>query len=316
MGGSDERLAFVFPGQGSQSVGMLRELGSKHPVVRKTFAVAGDALGIDLWSLVTEGPEQELNRTENTQPALLAASVAIWRLWSESSNVHPAWMAGHSLGEYSALVCADALTFGDALRLVRERGRLMQQAVPPEVGAMAAILGLDDAKIIDLCASVTSPDGVVSAANFNAPGQVVIAGHSAAVARVVALSKVEGAKRAVLLPVSVPSHCSLMQDAAARFKSILAALPIESPAIPVLHNVDVRRHESADGIRCALESQMYSAVRWSETVTAMAKAGVSRFIECGPGKVLGGLNKRIAPASVIRSIGDDESFKSALEFVQ
>ncbi len=312
----DNALAFLFPGQGSQSVGMLRDLAARHPEVELTFGEASRVLGFDLWALVSHGPEQDLNRTEITQPALLAASVAIWRIWLQRSAVRPAWMAGHSLGEYSALVCAGALAFEQAVLLVRERGRLMQQAVPDGAGAMAAILGLEHAQVIELCASVSRPDALVSPANFNAPGQVVVAGHAAAVQRLVNAAKAQGARRSVLLAVSVPSHCLLMKLAAANLESILSALSLQTPAPPVVHNVDVLPHHSAQEIRDALTAQMYSPVRWSETIRAMTAAGASRFMECGPGKVLSGLQKRIAPESIVYSLNDETSLNNALESVQ
>jgi [acyl-carrier-protein] S-malonyltransferase len=316
MADIDSALAFIFPGQGSQAVGMLRDLAALHSEVEHTFAEASRVLGFDLWHLVARGPEQDLNRTENTQPALLAASVAIWRIWSRCSEIRPAWMAGHSLGEYSALVCAGALNFEDAVLLVRERGRLMQQAVPEGTGAMAAILGLDDARVGELCAAVTRPEALVSPANFNAPGQVVVAGHAAAVRRLVDAAKAEGARRSVLLAVSVPSHCLLMEPAAARLESILSAVTIRSPGTPVLHNVDVLPHQSAPEIREALTAQMYRPVRWSETIKAMTAAGATQFIECGPGRVLAGLQRRIAPESAARAINEQESLNNALESVQ
>jgi len=309
-------LGFVFPGQGSQSVGMLRDLAAHHAEIQQVFAEASEVLGFDLWELVCDGPEEDLNRTENTQPAMLAADVAVWRVWTVCSEIRPAWMAGHSLGEYSALVCANAISFEDAVRLVRARGRLMQNAVPPGDGAMAAILGLEDERLVQLCKSTSMPGGVVSAANFNAPGQVVIAGHSAAVRRVVDRAKSEGAKRSVVLPVSVPSHCSLMTDAAESLNPILANTPCYPPQTPVLHNVDVAVHESPDEIRSALVAQMYRSVRWSETVKSMCAKGVNRFVECGPGKVLSGLSKRIAPDCSVYSTGDEESLTKAKESVQ
>lgn len=312
----DSALAFLFPGQGSQSVGMLRNLATLYPEVEITFAEASRVLGFDLWELVSEGPEQELNRTENTQPALLAASVSIWRIWSGSSEVRPGWMAGHSLGEYSALVCAGALSFEDAVLLVRERGRLMQEAVPDGVGAMAAILGLEDRQVIDLCASISQPDALVSAANFNAPQQVVVAGHADAVQRLVALAKAQGAKRSVLLAVSAPSHCPLMKPAAAGLESALATLSLKPPVTPVLHNVDVLPHQPPQEIREALAAQMWRPVRWAETVKAMTAAGACRFVECGPGKVLSGLQKRIAPDSTIVALNDQVSLNNLLESMQ
>lgn len=312
----DRTLAFVFPGQGSQSVGMLRGLEARHAVVEDTFAAAADVLGFDLWRLISDGPDQDLNRTENTQPALLASSVAMWRLWTGASPVRPAYMAGHSLGEYAALVCAGALAFEDALRLVRERGRLMQQAVPEGLGAMAAVLGLDDERIIRLCESISTPEALVAAANFNAPGQVVVAGHAAAVQRLVELAKAEGAKRSMLLPVSVPSHCLLMENAAEKLLAMLGSVRLRKPSIPVLRNVDVLQHADEADMRVALAKQMYSPVRWSESVRTMVDSGITRFIECGPGKVLAGLTKRCAPDATTRSINDEESLKLALEFVQ
>ena len=316
MAGVDDTVAFIFPGQGSQAPGMLLEWAARHPEIERTFATASELLGFDLWALTTQGPEEELNRTENTQPALLAASVAIWRIWCEASERRPAWLAGHSLGEYSALVCAGAMRFEDAVPLVRERGRLMQKAVPAGVGAMAAVLGLDDERIIQLCESVSRPDALVAAANFNAPGQVVVAGHAEAVKGLVDAAKAEGARRSVLLPVSVPSHCPLMKPAADRLAAALAGIPIECPRVPVLHNVDVRPHQGADEIRTALAEQMYLPVRWSDTVRALAAAGVSRFVECGPGKVLAGLNKRIVPGGTTTSLNDEESLNNLLESLQ
>lgn len=315
MSDADSQFAFVFPGQGSQAVGMLSALAETHSEVLDTFTEASDALGFDLWQIVAVGPEAELNRTEITQPALLAASVAVWRILSRGLGRGPAWVAGHSLGEYSALVCAGVLDFSDAVRLVHERGCAMQQAVPSGVGAMAAILGLDDAAIVALCSEVARPDFSVSAANFNAPGQVVIAGHAEAVKRLVELAKGQGAKRAIVLPVSVPSHCDLMRPAAERLGVLLAALPIGLPAIPVLHNVDVASHCDAADIRTALIEQLYSPVRWTESVQAMAQAGVTHFVECGPGKVLSGLNKRIVPGCDVSSVNDPESLNKAVELL-
>lgn len=313
MSESELQFAVLFPGQGSQSVGMLSALAESHSEVRETFAEASDTLGLDLWRMVASGPEEELNRTENTQPALLAASVAVWRIWSRALARKPARMAGHSLGEYSALVCAGALSFSDAVRLVRERGSAMQQAVAPGAGAMAAVLGLEDAAVIALCGEIARPDFSVSAANFNAPGQVVVAGHAEAVNRLVELAKGQGAKRAIVLPVSVPSHCELMRPAAERLGLLLADLPIDVPAIPVVHNVDVASHSVAADIRAALVEQLYSPVRWTESVQTMARAGITHFVECGPGKVLSGLTKRIVPGCDVSSVNDPESLKNALE---
>jgi [acyl-carrier-protein] S-malonyltransferase len=309
----DNGLAFLFPGQGSQSVGMLSGLAEAQPEVEKTFRTASEVLGYDVWDLVLNGPEERLNSTQYTQPAMLAAGVAAWRAWCEKSEVRPGWMAGHSLGEYTALVCAGALGFEDGLRLVAERARLMQEAVPPEVGAMAAVLGLNDEQVVAVCKQASSETEIVTAANFNAPGQVVIAGHRPAVARAIDLAKAEGAKRAVLLPVSVPSHCPLMQPAAERFKPILEAMPIESPAIGVVHNVDVAMHPAPEVIRSALQKQLYGSVRWADTILFMSQQGVDRFVECGPGKVLAGLNKRIVADVKTEAIFDPSSLAKALD---
>lgn len=285
-------FAFVFPGQGSQSVGMLADLAAAEPRVTETFAEASEALGYDLWKRVQEGPAEALNQTDVTQPAMLTGGIAVQRAWQAQGGPQPLAMAGHSLGEYSALVAADSLSLADGVRLVAERGRFMQEAVPAGVGAMAAILGLDDDKVIDVCAQAAE-DQVVSAVNFNAPGQVVVAGHEAAVQRAVALAKAAGAKRAVVLPVSVPSHCSLMRPAAERLAARLAEVEIRRPRIPVYNNVDVRAEEDPNAIRDALARQLYSPVRWVDTIRTLAQAGADTLIECGPGKVLAGLNKRI-----------------------
>ena len=304
-------LAFVFPGQGSQSVGMLADLAERHPLVTDTFAEASSALGIDLWQIARQGPEAELNRTQITQPAMLAAGIAVWRVWQQQGGAMPDWLAGHSLGEYSALVAAGSIDFSAAISLVALRGRLMQEAVPDGQGAMAALLGLDDDAVRALCAEAQG-DEVVEAVNYNAPGQVVVAGNAAAVERVVAQAKGAGARRAVMLPVSVPSHCALMRPAAERLAEALAAVAITPPQIPVLHNVDVARHDDADGIRAALAGQLYRPVRWVETVQALAAAGVDRLIEAGPGRVLAGLNKRIDKAMVAAAVFDTDSLAKAI----
>lgn len=311
----DNALAFLFPGQGSQSVGMMAGLAAGHPVVEATFREASGVLGYDLWDLVQNGPDTRLHSTQYTQPAMLAAGVAAWRVWCEASEVRPVWMAGHSLGEFSALVCAGALEFADALRLVSERARLMQEAVPPEAGAMAAILGLDDPQVVHACKQASSETEIVSAANFNAPGQVVIAGDRMAVTRALDLLKQAGAKRAVLLPVSVPSHCSLMKPAADQFGHILAEVPINTPATPVVHNVDVGVHPAPEVIRAVLEQQLCGSVRWSDSVLFISQQGVNRFVECGPGKVLLGLNKRIVPGCKSEGLFDSASLAKALELV-
>jgi len=308
----DQTLAMVFPGQGSQSVGMLSGLARDFPQVSKTFQEAGEVLGYDLWNLVTEGPEAELNRTDRTQPAMLAAGVAVWRLWRAQGGALPSVMAGHSLGEYTALVCAGALDFVDAVALVAERGRCMQEAVPAGSGAMAAILGLEDAQVVDVCAQAAGND-VVAAVNFNSPGQVVIAGSAAAVQRAIDLAKAGGAKRAVPLPVSVPSHCALMRPAAERFAERLRRAELVTPGIPVIQNVDVTAHAAPDAIRVALERRLYSPVQWVKTVEKMHGDGMRRIIEAGPGKVLAGLCKRINKELECLAVYDAESLHAALK---
>lgn len=307
-------LAFVFPGQGSQSVGMLADLATTCPQVHETFAQASAVLDYDLWALVQSGPESELNQTHKTQPAMLAAGVAVWRVWQAQPTQRgrmPAMMAGHSLGEYTALVCAGALEFADAVHLVAERGRYMQDAVPTGQGAMAAILGLEDAQVIQVCGDAAGGD-VVSAVNFNSPGQVVVAGSAAAVARAVDLAKQAGAKRALLLPVSVPSHCALMKPASERLAALLQTITIRPPTVPVLHNADVQAYSDAQQIRDALVRQLYNPVRWTETVRAMSSAGVKNLIECGPGKVLTGLNKRIDRDMLVLPVYDSGTLAEAL----
>ncbi len=304
-------FAFIFPGQGSQSVGMLADLATQHPAVGETFAEASEALGYDLWKIVQEGPAEELNQTHITQPAMLAGGMAVYRAWQAQGGAQPAAMAGHSLGEYTALVAAGSLSLGDAVRLVADRGRFMQEAVPAGTGAMAAILGLDDAKVIEVCERAAQGE-VVSAVNFNSPGQVVVAGHKTAVERAVALGKEAGAKRALLLPVSVPSHCSLMQPAAERLAERLAGIDFTAPAVPVYNNVDVRAESDAEAIRTALKRQLFSPVRWVETIQALAGAGVDTVVECGPGKVLAGLNKRIDKAMGTQVTLDADSLAKAL----
>lgn len=309
------RLAFIFPGQGSQATGMLAELAASYPLVEQTFAEASDVLGYDLWQLVQQGPEADLNQTDRTQPAMLAAGVAVWRVWRNQSDITPAQMAGHSLGEYTALVCSEALDFSDAVALVRDRGRYMQEAVPAGEGAMAAILGLDDDAVRQACSDAAQA-GVVAAVNFNAPGQVVIAGQSQAVQRAMEVARAAGAKRAVELPVSVPSHCSLMQPAADNMARRLADIEISMPVIPVINNVDVASCSDADAIRDALIRQLYSPVRWVETIQAMQNTGIDTIIECGPGKVLAGLNKRIARTMTVVPLYDSAGLQQAQEALQ
>ena len=290
------KLGFVFPGQGSQSVGMMAGFEA-HPAVRATFDEASAVLGQDLWTLVTAGPETDLNQTVNTQPVMLTAGIAVWRAWRAAGGAVPALLAGHSLGEYSALVAAGALAFGDALPLVRFRAQAMQEAVPAGVGAMAAILGLDAENVAAACAeAMREPHAneVVEAVNFNTPEQIVIAGHRGAVDRAIAAATARGAKRAMLLAVSAPFHSSLLRPAAARLAERLAGVALRPPTIPVLHNVDIAEHSTPDGIRRALAEQAASPVRWSETIQAFAARGITHVVECGPGRVLAGMNRRIA----------------------
>lgn len=305
------KLAFVFPGQGSQSVGMMQGWGERAEV-RNTFVEASDALGQDLWMLMNDGPAELLNQTLNTQPAMLAADVAVWRVWCAAGGQMPEITAGHSLGEYAALVAAGALDFGDAIKLVRFRAAAMQDAMPEGMGAMAAILGLDDEAVRAVCVEAAAGE-VVEAVNLNSPGQVVIAGHRSAVERAMALAQEKGAKRALLLPVSVPSHSSLMQAAAEKLLDHLQSIQILAPTITVLHNTDVASHQSPEAIRRALALQLHTPVRWSETVHALKKAGAERLIECGPGKVLAGLTKRIDSSLPALALVDEASLQQALQ---
>ena len=308
------KLAFVFPGQGSQQVGMMAGYAS-HPVVEKTFAEASEALNDNLWQLVLNGPAEALNLTRNTQPVMLAAGIAIWRAWREAGGPLPSMMAGHSLGEYTALVAADALAFADAVPLVRFRAEAMQDAVPAGDGAMAAIIGGDDDSVLAACREAAQGQ-VVEPVNFNAPGQLVIAGHRAAVERAIALAKSRGAKRAMMLPVSAPFHSSLLAPAAERLALRLAHVDVRKPAIPVLHNVDVATHDAPDDIRKALARQAASPVRWTEIVRAMAAAGVTHIVECGPGKVLSGLAKRIDERVTALSLADEAALAETLAAVK
>lgn len=305
------KFAMVFPGQGSQTVGMLADLATQFPIVEQTFAEASDALGYDLWKLVQEGPAEELNKTWQTQPALLAASVAIYRVWQQQNGAQPAMMAGHSLGEYSALVCAGVLDFKQAIRLVELRGKLMQEAVPAGTGAMSAIIGLDNEAIAKACEESAQGE-VVSPVNFNSPGQVVIAGNKDAVERAGAACKAAGAKRALPLPVSVPSHCALMKPAAEKLAVALQEVTFNAPQFAVINNVDVKAETSPEAIRDALVRQLYSPVRWSESVEFMAGEGVEHLLEVGPGKVLTGLTKRIVDTMTAAAINDAASVSAAL----
>ncbi len=306
-------LALVFPGQGSQSVGMLGDLAANHRVVRSTFEEASAALGYDLWQLIAAGPAEQLNRTEYTQPAMLTAGIATWRLWRDQGGAGPAVVAGHSLGEFTALVCAECMEFSAGVRLVRERGRYMQEAVPKGGGAMAAILGLEDAAVEAACAEGAQGE-VVEAVNYNAPGQVVIAGQSGAVERAMAAAKARGAKRALLLPVSVPAHSSLMGSAAERLQERLGDLVLRAPAFTYISAVDALEHRHPEEIRSLLVRQLASPVRWSATVQALAAHGAKVLIECGPGKVLTALNRRIERRPDINccAIEDGASLDAAL----
>ncbi|WP_311748736.1 ACP S-malonyltransferase [Proteus penneri] len=304
-------FAMVFPGQGSQSVGMLAELAEQYPIVTETFAQASDVLDYSLWDLVQNGPEEELNKTWKTQPALLAASVAIWRVWQEKQGKMPQMMAGHSLGEYSALVCAGVIDFAAAIKLVELRGQLMQEAVPAGTGAMYAIIGLDNDAIAKACEEAAQGQ-VVSPVNFNSPGQVVIAGNKEAVERAGVLCKEAGAKRALPLAVSVPSHCALMKPAADKLAVALQEIEFKQPEIQVVNNVDVKAQTDANAIRDALVRQLYNPVRWTETVEFIAEKGITQLLEIGPGKVLTGLTKRISKEMNAAAVNDIASLDAAL----
>ena len=310
-----KKFAMVFPGQGSQSVGMLAELAEQFPVVTETFKQASDVLGYDLWALTQQGPAEELNKTWQTQPALLAASVAIYRVWQQQyPDLKPEVMAGHSLGEYSALVCAGVIDFEDAIQLVELRGKLMQQAVPEGAGAMYAIIGLDNETIINAC-KIAEQGEVVSAVNFNSPGQVVIAGSKNAVERAAAACKEAGAKRALPLSVSVPSHCALMKPAADQLAVSLESVAVKAPSIAVINNVDVKTENDANAIRTALVRQLYSPVRWTETVEKMAAQGIEVLVEMGPGKVLTGLTGRIVKELSAQAVNDVKSLEAVKELL-
>lgn len=306
-----QTLAFVFPGQGSQSLGMLADLAAAHPQVRATFDEASEGAGMDLWAVSQQGPEEQLNQTETTQPALLAAGVAVWRAWREAGGPAPTLLAGHSLGEYAALVAAGAITLADGARLVRERGRLMQLAVPAGTGAMAAVLGADDALVAEVCAVVSGNELVVPA-NFNSPGQIVIGGHAAAVDLALAELAARGVRKTVKLAVSVPSHTPLMREAANRLGEVMAAMDWREPAIPVVQNVDGEVHAGVHAVRDALVRQLYLPVRWTDCVQALAARGATRIAECGPGKVLSGLAKRIDKSLEARALGTAADFEAAL----
>lgn len=305
-------FSIVFPGQGSQAVGMMGALAEAHPVVQELFVEASGILGTDLWALSQQGPIEDLSQTENTQPALLTAGVAAWRVWQQSGGAQPALMAGHSLGEYTALVCAGAISFADGVALVRDRGRYMQEAVPAGEGAMAAILGLDDAQVIAGCAEAAGDD-VLEAVNFNAPGQVVIAGSAGAIERGIAHLKEAGARRAMPLPVSIPAHSSLMSSASQRLAERIADVQISMPEIPVLHNCNVQIAESPAQIAQNLVTQLDSPVRWVESVEAMAAQGINRYIESGPGRVLGGMIKRIVRGAETACLEKPDAFAELID---
>ncbi|STX28968.1 malonyl CoA-ACP transacylase [Legionella beliardensis] len=308
--------AFVFPGQGSQSIGMLAELARNYPIIEETFAIASQQVGYDTWDLVQHGPENKLNQTENTQVIMLAADVAIYNLLRAQELPQPKWMAGHSLGEYAALVCAGALSLPHAVKLVAKRGQLMQETIPLGQGAMAAIIGLTDEVVHDICSKVSTPSEQVSIANYNTIGQVVIAGHSIAVEKAITEANNRDARLAKLIPVSVPCHCSLLEEAAMAFKSYLDETPIFTPAIKVISNVDLSCYESPEQIRSLLKEQLYKPVRWVETIQMMQKKGVSQFIECGPGKVLAGLIKRIDKSLAIFNTHDKNSLNHVVSQLQ
>ncbi len=303
-------FAVVFPGQGSQAVGMLADLGEQFPIVKETFAEASEVLGYDLWALVQNGPAEDLNQTNRTQPALLTASVAIWRVWQQEGGAMPSVMAGHSLGEYSALVCAGVIDFKQAVKLVELRGELMQEAVPAGVGAMSAIIGLDNEAIAKACEEAAQGQ-VVSPVNFNSPGQVVIAGNKEAVERANELCKTAGAKRALPLPVSVPSHCALMKPAADKLAVALEEITFSAPSVPVINNADVATETDPAAIKDALVRQLYGPVRWTEGCEKMANEGVELLLEMGPGKVLTGLAKRIDKRLNAAAVNDTASLEAA-----
>jgi len=302
--------AFVFPGQGSQSLGMMADMAANYPIVKTTFDEASAALGYDLWDVVQNGPEEKLNQTDITQPAMLTSGIATWRALAEQKELSPAFLAGHSLGEYSALVAAGVMTLAQGVRLVAERGRLMQSAVPAGEGAMAAVLGLEDQQIMDICAQ---QDGVVEAVNFNSPGQVVIAGEKKAVDAALPAFEAAGAKRVVLLSVSVPSHCSLMKPAAEALAKELEGMTLNAPNIPVLHNASVESYQDEASIKRALIEQLYRPVQWVKTIEQMKESGVDSLYELGPGKVLMGLNRRIDRKMGMQAVYDSATLTASLE---
>ena len=305
-------LAFVFPGQGSQSVGMLAELAAIHPEVQQTFNEASVGAGLDLWELSQNGPEEKLNQTENTQPALLAASVAVWRVWQAHSGAQPARLSGHSLGEYAALVASGALSLQDGAKLVRERGRLMQQAVPAGIGAMAAVLGAEDSLVEDICKEVSTADSCIVPCNYNSPGQIVIGGHATALERATAVLNERGVRKVIRVAMSVPSHTPLMRDAAEQLGKFMKTLAWSMPDRSVIQNADVLAHANVEAIQDALVRQLYSPVRWTECVQQLAADGATHIVECGPGKVLSGLIRRIDKTLDVRAIGSGAELSAAL----
>jgi [acyl-carrier-protein] S-malonyltransferase len=309
---TQQDLAFVFPGQGSQKIGMLAELAAEYPVIKDIFAEASAVLGYDLWELVQQGSQEDINLTERTQPLLLTASVGVWRVWQEKSGAQPSLLAGHSLGEWSALVCGGVVAFADAVKLVQQRGKFMQEAVPAGQGAMAAIIGLDDAQIIAACEQAANGE-VVSAVNFNSPGQVVIAGAAAAVERAIELCKAAGAKRALPLPVSAPFHTALMRPAADRLAEQIYATVFSAPAIPVVHNVTAQTEADPEQIKALMIEQIYSPVRWVDCVNTLTERGITTTVECGPGKVLSGLNKRINKVLTTHSMETPEDVQNVFD---
>lgn len=310
-----DKFAFVFPGQGSQKLGMLSELATANPVIKSTFQEASAAIDTDLWDISQLDPDNILDRTDITQPVLLTASVAMWRLWQEKNGPAPALMSGHSLGEYAALVCANSLELADAVRVVHKRGQLMQAAVPEGTGKMAAIVGLENYQINEICDEAEEHE-VVSAANFNSPGQTVIAGHAAAVDRAIALCKEAGARRAMPLNVSVPSHCELMRPAARELAEVLDKVTLDRPEIPVVQNVNAEFSTDPAQIRENLVKQLYAPVQWVDCIRVMHKAGVQKIVECGPGRVLSGLIKRIEADLICCGTDDSNSLESALQEMQ
>ncbi len=308
-------FSILFPGQGSQSVAMLSTLAEDFSIIKETFDEASTALSYDLWSIVKEGPVEKLNETTITQPAMLTAGIACWRVWQQHESKKPTYFAGHSLGEYTALVAANSIQFGDAVKLVAERARLMQQAVPAGVGAMAAILGLDDDTVIKVCGDSAESE-VVAAVNFNSPGQVVIAGNKAAVDRAIEAAKAAGAKRALLLPVSVPSHCALMKPAADQLAEYMQSVEFKRPEIPVIHNVDVQQYSDINKIKIALTNQLYQPVKWVDGIKVIADSGTTKLIECGPGKVLAGLVKRIDKSLSCIAFYDKSGLDKAIDLIK